>query len=363
MLRFLSTGLASAVIVRRLFRHNGGGAAELEPPPVMSQAAPKPQAQDRIEKPQLETPKPGGLLGYLKTTFSRFNADDCTTMAAALAYYTTFSLPPLLLIVISVVGLAFGQDAVRRQLQSQIESLIGDGAGAQVATMVRSAGQHSSSGVFGVTAGIIMLLFGATGVFIQLQSALNRIWHVKPDPQAGGIKNFLTKRILSLGMIAGVAFLLLVSLAVSAALSAAGGALSGLLPAGFSAPLLHAVEFVVSLSIIAALFAALFKVLPDVKLEWRQVWVGAGATAVLFTAGKLLIGLYLGKSAAASAYGAAGSLVIIVLWIYYASIIFLLGAEFTSIWALAHGHVSPEPGAVRFVEKEERVDTESGGRS
>jgi membrane protein len=362
MLRFLSTGLASAVIVRRLFRHNGRGVAELERPPVTSLPAPQPQAQDRIKKPQPETRKPGGLLGDLKTTFSRFNADDCTTMAAALAYYTTFSLPPLLLIIISVVGLAFGQDAVRRQLQSQIESLIGDGAGAQVATMVRSAGQHSSSGVFGVTVGIIMLLFGATGVFIQLQSALNRIWHVKPDPRSGGIKN-LTKRILSLGMIAGVAFLLLVSLAVSAALSAAGGVISAFLPSGFSAALLHAAEFVVSLSIIAALFAAIFKVLPDVKLEWRQVWVGAGATAILFTAGKFLIGLYLGKSAAASAYGAAGSLVIIVLWIYYASMIVLLGAEFTSVWAQARGHVSPEPGAVRFVETEERVDTENGGHS
>jgi membrane protein len=224
--------------------HNGEPVTELESLPVAPRAA--------------SNPKPSGLLGYLKATFSRFNDDDCTTMAAAIAYYTTFSLPPLLLIIISVVGLVFGQEAVRGQIQQQIQSLIGGGAGTEVAIMVRSAGQHSSSGILGVAIGIIVLLFGATGVFIQLQSALNRIWHVKPDPHAGGIKNFITKRILSLGMIAGVAFLLLVSLAVSAALSAAGGVISGFLPPGFSAPLLHGIEFIVSLSIIAALFAAIF---------------------------------------------------------------------------------------------------------
>jgi membrane protein len=237
---------------------------------------------------QPENAKPSGLLSYLKTTFSRFIDDDGTTMAAALAYYTTFSLPPLLLIIISVVGLVFGREAVQGQIQQQIQSLIGGGAGTQVEIMVRSAGQHSSSGVVGVAIGILVLLFGATGVFIQLQSALNRIWHVKPDPNAGGIKNFITKRILSLGMIAGVAFLLLVSLAVSAALSAAGGVISGFLPSVFSAQLLHAIELVVSLIIIAALFAAIFKMLPDVKLEWRQVWVGAIATAVLFNCRQVL---------------------------------------------------------------------------
>ncbi len=347
----LSSIPASTVIGRRLFHNNTGDSAELPPHP-----APPPQRQQTEARPAA----PNGVIEYLKRIFSRFNDDDCTTMAAALAYYTTFSLPPLLLIIISVVGLAFGREAVQGQIQQQIQSLIGGGAGTQVATMVRSAGQHSSSGIFGIVIGIVVLLSGAMGVFMQLQQALNRIWHVKPDPQVGGIKNFVTKRILSLGMIAGVAFLLLVSLAVSAALSAAGGFMSSFLPSGFSATVVHTIEFAISLAIIAALFAAIFKVLPDVRLDWQQVWAGAIATAVLFTIGKFLIGFYLGKSGAASAYGAAGSLVIIVLWIYYASIIFLLGAEFTSIWAQAHGYVKPEPGAIRVVEKEERIDPPDG---
>src|SRR5437868_1020281 len=162
--------------------------------------------------------------------------------------------------------------------------------------------------------------------------------------------------IMSLGMVAGVAFLLLVSLAVSAALSALGGVMSSFLPSAFSATLVYALEVVISLIIIALLFAAIFKVVPDVKVEWRQVWVGAIATAVLFTIGKFLIGYYLGKSGAATAYGAAAALVIIVLWIYYASIIFLLGAAFTTVWAAAHGSVRPQAGAIRVVEREEQIE-------
>jgi len=286
---------------------------------------------------------------------TRFGDDDCTTMAAALAYYTTFSIAPLLLIIIAIVGLVFGHEAVRHEIQTQIEGLIGQGAATQVGAMVENAGQHSSTGGLSAALGIFALLAGATGAFTQLQSSLNRIWHVKPDPQAGGLKNFVGQRILSLSMTLAIAFLLLVSLAVSAALSAFGHFVSGFLPHGFSAPVLRAIGFAVSLVIVAMLFAAMFKILPDAKIEWRDVWTGAGITAILFTIGKFLIGMYLGHSGTASAYGAAGSFVLIVLWIYYSSLICLFGAELTAVWAAAHsGEARPKPGAV-LVETVERI--------
>lgn len=284
--------------------------------------------------------------------------DDCTTQSAAIAYYTTFSIAPLLLIVIAIVGLVFGRQAVQHDIQQQVQGLIGTGPASEVGALVKNAGQNSSSGVAGAILGIAALMLGATGAFSQLQSSLNLVWHVKPDPRIGGLKNFVGHRILSLGMILAIAFLLLVSLAVSAAISAVGNFLSGFLPQGFSGPLLQAIAFVVSLAIIAALFASIFKVLPDAAIEWRDVWLGAGMTAVLFTVGKFLIGMYLGHSSTASAYGAAGSLVLIVLWIYYSSLIFLLGAEFTAAWSEARtGGVRPKHGAVK-VQTQENLQPE-----
>jgi membrane protein len=292
----------------------------------------------------------------ISKTVGRFMDDDCTTQGAAIAYYTTFSIAPLLLIVIAIVGFIFGRQVVQHQIQEQVQGLIGAGPASEVGAMVKSAGQHSSSGIVGAVLGILALLFGATGAFSQLQSSLNLVWHVKPDPRFGGARNFIGHRILSLGMILAIAFLLLVSLAVSAAISAVGGFVSGFLPHGFSGPLLHAIAFVVSLAIIAALFASIFKVLPDAAIEWRDVWLGAGITALLFTVGKFLIGLYLGHSGAASAYGAAGSLVLIVLWIYYSSLILLLGAEFTAVWSETRtGEIRPKHGAVK-VKTEEKLE-------
>jgi membrane protein len=283
----------------------------------------------------------------LKTAVQDFINDDCTTMAAALAYYTLLALPPLLLVLISIVGLAFGHDAAQGKIQSEIRDLIGSGAGNQVGTMVQHAADNRSSGIVGAVLGLVTLIFGATTSFAQLQTALNRIWRVKPDPKAGGVWNFLTQRVLSLGMIVAVGFLLLVSLAVSAALSSFGGVVAGWLPEGFSKTLLHGIELAISFLVISALFATVFKVLPDAKLTWRQVGAGALATGALFTVGKFAIGLYLGKTGAASAYGAAGSLVLIVLWIYYSSLIVLLGAEFTRVHAESRGHsVQPKEGAV-----------------
>lgn len=296
-----------------------------------------------------------GKLQLVSKAINRFFDDDCTTMAAALAYYTTFSMAPLLLIVIAIVGLIVGRNVVQYQIQGQIQGLIGAGPASQVGAMVQNAGQNRSTGIVSAVLGILALIFGATGAFSQLQTSLNRVWRVKPDPRAGGVKNFIGHRILSLGMILAIAFLLLVSLVVSAALSAFGGYASSSLPRGLSAPLLHGIEFVVSLAIVTALFAAIFKVLPDARIEWRSVWIGAMFTAILFTVGKFLISLYLGHSGAANAYGAAGSFVLILLWIYYSSLIFFLGAELTAVWSEARsGSPRPKPGAVR-VDREERI--------
>lgn len=310
---------------------------------------PAPPPQETVENNAPTPPvEKEGVPALAKKSVSRFMDDDCMTMAAALAYYATFSIPPLLLIVISIAGLIFRRQVVQDQITEQIQGLIGQGAATQVGAMVQNAGEHSSTGIVGAALGIIALLFGATGAFTQLQSSLDRVWRVKPDPKAGGIKNFIGQRVLSLGMILAIAFLLMVSLAVSAALSAFGSFLAGYLPSGFSGPVLQGLAQLGSLAIIAMLFAAMFKVMPDAKIGWRQAWTGAIITAVLFTVGKFLIGVYLGHSSAASAYGAAGSLVLIVLWIYYSSLILLLGAEFTVVRTEAKlGKIEPKPGAVK----------------
>jgi membrane protein len=347
--QLLSEGLALGAVAYRLVKPKPRAVILALPRPD------RPVTQSPETQRSSSTKPPSHKYQLISKAVTHFMDDDCTTMAAALAYYTTFAIAPLLLIIISIVGLVFGRDVVENEIQTQIQGLIGEGAATQVGTMVENAGQHSSTGVPGAVIGIIALAAGATGAFTQLQSSLNRVWHVKPDPRAGGVKNFIGSRILSLGMTLGVAFLLLVSLAVSAALSAFGHFASGFLPHGFSASALQAIGFVVSLVIVAVLFAAMFKVLPDAEIAWRDVWTGAGITAVLFTIGKFLIGMYLGHSGIASAYGAAGSFVLIVLWIYYSSLICLFGAEFTAVWASAHsGEAQPKPGAVR-VEYEEQI--------
>lgn len=286
------------------------------------------------------------MVSYLKDTVRRFLADDCTTQAAALAYYTTFSLPSLLLIVVAALGMVFGRQAVRQQIESHVGNLIGPGAAGQVATMVQNAGAHSGSGSISVILGSIALALAATAALAQLQSALNRVWHVQAAPDAG-LRSFIGKRVASLLMIMGIAVVFLATFLASYAVAAFGGVMTSVLPSLFSEPLLRVLELLVSGAILTLVFAAIFKVLPDAMVGWKQVWPGAIFTAVLFTIGKYLIGLYLGRSGTASVYGAAGSLILIVLWIYYSSIILLLGAEFTRVWADRHGmRVRPERGAV-----------------
>src|SRR5687768_17569856 len=230
---------------------------------------------------------------------------------------------------------------------------MGQDVARQIETMVASAEEKASTTGVRLILSLAGLAFGATGAFVSLQTALNQAWKVEPDPKRGGIKNFITKRVLSLGMVLGIAFLVLVSLALSAALTAAGDAIFG----GLGETIGHVLNLVLSFAVITLLFAAMFKVLPDAKVAWRDVWVGAVATSVLFVVGKYLIGLYIGQSDPGNTFGAAGALAVLLVWIYYAAVIVLLGAEFTQAWVTQHGReIEPEKGAVRVIERKQHVD-------
>jgi membrane protein len=290
------------------------------------------------------------LIGLLKDTVEEFLHDDCPTMAAALSYYTVFSLPPLLLLLLMLLGSVVDPGEVQGAIRTQINNLMGSGAADQIRTILESAHRPGSTGVVSTVVGVVALLLGASGAFGQLQTALNRAWGVAPDPARGGLKSFIVKRVFSFGMVLAVGFLLLVSLVVSAALVAFGDAVSAVVPGGLSEPVLQALNLAVSLIVIGLVFAAIFKVLPDATIAWRDVWIGALATALLFVIGKFLIGFYLGRTNPGEAFGAASSLAILLIWIYYSSMIVLLGAEFTQQWAERRGSgIRPEQGAVRTV--------------
>ena len=265
----------------------------------------------------------GGIFGVVRRAVRDFLDDDCMSAAAALSYYTVFSLPAVLVLLLLVLGAVLDPEDVRGGLERQLQSLMGPSAGGSVRTILSHA-EQPGGGTLPTLLGIAALLFGATGALLQLQSALNRAWEV--ESKGGGIRAFFAKRVFSLGILMAIAFFLLVSLAVSAALSAVGDRIGGYLPEGMSSAVLFVINLVISLVVIGLLFAVMFKVLPDAKTAWRDVWVGAGVTALLFIAGKFLIGFYLGKSNPGEAYGAAGSLAVLLLWIYYSSIIVLLGA-------------------------------------
>ncbi|MDQ3949797.1 MAG: YihY/virulence factor BrkB family protein, partial [Gemmatimonadota bacterium] len=248
-----------------------------------------------------------------------------------------------------IAGLVWDPQDVQRALETQFAGLVGSQGARGIHEMISQADRPGTGGVVATVLSVAGLLFGATGAFIALQGALNHAWEVKPDPKQGGIKNFVTKRILSVGMVLGIGFLMAVSLALTAGVSALGGMLGG----GLAEPVLHAVNFVVSFGVLTVLFAAIYKVLPDAEIGWRDVWVGAIATALLFVAGKFALGLYLGRSEPGSAFGAAGALAIILVWVYYAGMILLFGAEFTQRWAERRGAgIRPEKGAVRVEEQE-----------
>jgi len=268
----------------------------------------------------------------LKQTLLDFIDDNALSHGAAIAYYTVFSIAPMLVIVIGIAGLVFGQEAAEGAIYGQLSGLMGDQAAAAVQSAVRSASNHGA-GAWATLIGIATLVITASGVFGEMQSSLNLIWKAQPDTST--VSRLVRARLASLGLVMTLGFLLLVSLVVSAALQALGTWMSGFFPGWrLFAEILSAV---VSFALISVLFAAIYKLLPDKKITWRDVLIGAIATALLFSAGKFLIGLYIGSSSIATSYGAAGALAVVLVWIYYSAQIFLLGAEFTKVYAETHG--------------------------
>lgn len=292
------------------------------------------------------------MLDLLKETFREFKDDDAPRLAAALAYYTIFSLPPLLILIIMIAGLIFDPQDLQRGIMQEIGGALGEEGAQQIRTMLEHADRPDTGGVMATILSILALVFGATGAFAQLQKALNTAWNVQKDPEKSGILALVMKRVLSFGMILVIAFLLLVSLILSAVVSTAGGFIASLLPGALGSAALWAINLGLSLLVITALFAAIFKILPDAEVAWGDVWRGALVTAVLFVLGKFLLSLYIGQSDPGSAYGAAGSLAIILIWIFYSALILFLGAEFTQVYARRRGGgIQPDEDAVRVVEK------------
>lgn len=300
--------------------------------------------------------KVSDIIALVRETIQEWQEDKATRLAAALAYYAVFSIPPLILLLLVVlgrlVGAEFTENEIQVRLLDQFAGLIGPEGADLIASVIENASEPDEGLLAGLVA-IVTLSLGAAGFFTQLQDAMNTIWEVEPGPEQG-IMHSIRSRLFSFSLVAAMGLLLLLSLAVSAALSALNEFIAGLLPE--AQILMQIVNFVVSLAIVILLFAAVYKVIPDVQIAWRDVWVGATVTALLFTLGKWAIGFYLGQSAPASTYGAAGSLVVFLLWMYYSAAIFFLGAEFTQVYARRFGtRIQPEEGAVR-VSEEERAE-------
>ncbi len=279
------------------------------------------------------------IASLLREAYAEWQRDGALDLGAALAYYTSFSLAPLFVIVIAIAGLAFGAEAARGEIFAQLRGLIGVNGAEAIETAVASA-SRPTSGILATLVGFGALLLGASGVFAQLQGSLNRIWSITPP--RGGWRAMLQNRVTSFAMVVGIGFLLLVSLVVNAGLAALGhwlgGRMSGMLL------LLNVANALISYAGITVLFAMMFKMLPDAQIAWRDVWIGAAITSLLFTIGKSLISLYVGQTAVGSAYGVAGSILVILAWIYYSSQIFFFGAECTQVYANLYGsHIRVRP--------------------
>ncbi|HTM07181.1 MAG TPA: YihY/virulence factor BrkB family protein [Verrucomicrobiae bacterium] len=280
-----------------------------------------------------EAEKKKGLWNFAKTTVTHWLGEEPFQLAAALAYFTLFSLAPLLIVLTGIVGLLAGESTAQNYILSSLSGMIGEQSARALQEMMQKAGRENG-GLLATIIGIALLLVGAAGVVGQLQSSLNKIWGVEAKTQKG-IWPILRARFVSYAMLLAIGFLLLVSLVVTTAVSALSDYLSGLLPGIES--VWPAIDIAISFGFTTALFAMIYKFLPDARITWRDVWVGAALTAFFFSVGKLAIGLYLGKSAVASSYGAAGSLVTVLLWIYYSSVIFFFGAEVTRVFATQYG--------------------------
>jgi membrane protein len=285
-------------------------------------------------------------LGTVVEALKTFDRDHPFQLAAALSYYTVLSLAPLALVSVAMAGLIFGRDAVEGHLVQELRGLVGDAGAELVQSVLGHASVHGSS-IFSLTVGLVSLFLGATTVFIQLQDAVNHIWHVAARHDGGFFERVLRKRLISLAMVLAVGFLLLVSLILSAALSAAGGWAGGTRMGAAFPLMLQGFDSFLSFGVIALMFAMLFRYLPDVELDWRDVGFGALVTAGLFTVGKAVIGLYLGRAGVGTAYGAAGSVVVFLVWVYYAALILFLGVKLTAVRTeRRRGHAEPEPHAV-----------------
>jgi membrane protein len=304
------------------------------------------------EEVEREKPYQKGMVALFKNTASEWIQDKCPQLGAALAYFTVFSLAPLVLVLLAVFGLIFGgSDQARQKITEQLQYFV-DPSGIKVIQDIATNASRPQAGIIATTIGVVLALFGASGVFGQLQEALNTIWGVKPKP-GGGLMGFIRTRFLSFAMVGGVCFLLLVSLTVETLLRGLSQYLKNAMPGGDVLAL--ALFLLFDLAVVILLFAMIFRYLPDAKIAWRDVWVGATLTAILFALGKFVLGLYLGSGAAGSAYGAASSLITLLLWIYYAAQILLFGAEFTQVYANTYGtRVEPQEYAVK-VEITEKV--------
>ena len=283
------------------------------------------------------------ILALLKETFAEWNNDKASRLAAALAYYTVFSLAPLLIIAIAIAGAVFGEEAARGEIVTQIQSLVGKEGAQFIETAIENASKPETGSIASIIS-VVVLLFGASGLFAQLQDALNTIWEVQPKPNLG-LWTILRTRFLSFTMVLGVGFLLLVSLILSAGLAGVINFFGHLLPGGGF--LLQLANFILSFVVTTVLFGLIYKVLPDAKITWSDVWIGAIITSLLFSVGRFLLGLYLGNSSFGSTYGAAGSVVIILAWVNYAAQILFFGAEFTQVYARRFGsQIVPDKNSI-----------------
>jgi membrane protein len=275
------------------------------------------------------------------TAYSEWSKDEAPRMGASLAYYTILSLAPLLVIAIAIAGFVFGNEAVQGRIVSEIGGLVGTEGARAIETMIRGASGQKSEGLFASLLGVLTLFFGAASVVVELRTDLRKIWKV-PQSTATGIKAQIKQESFAFALVIGTGFLLLVSLLVSTAISAAEKFFSDLLP--IPGVVLQTVNVLVSLAIFTGLFAVIFKVLPNVPVPWSDVWFGAAVTAILFSVGKLLIGMYLGRAGFGSTFGAAGSLVVVLVWVYYSAQILFFGAELTQVYAREHGFAPNRPG-------------------
>lgn len=287
-----------------------------------------------------------GQYNFVKAVFEKFSDDKAPKLGASLAFYTIFSLSPLLIIVISIAGLLFGEDAAKGEIVGEIKDLIGND-GAQVVQTALKNTNNTETGIISLIISFITLVIGSTVVFIELQDSLNMIWKVKPKPGRNFIKGLLTDRFQSFALVVASGFLLLVSLIASAGITALSNFLQGKINLPFD--LMQIINLVLSIVILFVMFGLIFKVLPDALISWKDVWIGSLVTAGLFSLGKYFIGLYLGSNTLGSTYGAAGSLVVLLLWVYYSSQILFLGAEFTQVYANRFGSgIKPTEKFMRY---------------